>query len=126
MISDPEIVNKAKARRLDDIRACIACNQACIGPYRAGYAISCIPNPASGRELALGDLPRASRPLRLLVAGGGPAGMKAAAVAAERGHQAILCEKANRLGGQVLLAQMLPGRAEFGGASDQPRTRICA
>ena len=49
------------------------------------------------------------------MAGGGPAGMKAAAVAAERGHRAILCEAAARLGGQALLAQELPGRAEFGG-----------
>jgi len=52
---------------------------------------------------------------RVLVAGGGPAGMKAAAVAAERGHQVTLCEASPRLGGQALLAQLLPGRAEFGG-----------
>ena len=57
----------------------------------------------------------AARPLRIIVAGGGPAGMKAAAVAAERGHKVTLCEAAPRLGGQTLLAQMLPGRAEFGG-----------
>ena len=54
MISDPEMANKAKAGRLDDIRACIACNQACIGHYHAGYSISCIQNPAAGRELHLG------------------------------------------------------------------------
>ena len=50
-----------------------------------------------------------------MVAGGGPAGMKAAAVAAERGHDVTLCEASARLGGQALLAQLLPGRAEFGG-----------
>ena len=54
-------------------------------------------------------------PAAVLVAGGGPAGMKAAAIAAERGHKVMLCEAASRLGGQALLAQMLPGRAEFGG-----------
>jgi 2,4-dienoyl-CoA reductase-like NADH-dependent reductase (Old Yellow Enzyme family)/thioredoxin reductase len=115
MISDPEMANKAMAGKLDDIRACIACNQACIGHYHAGYAISCIQNPASGRELTLGRLPPASHRRRIVVVGGGPAGMKAAATAALRGHQVILCEKAARLGGQALLAQMLPGRAEFGG-----------
>ena len=115
MISDPDMANKARAGRLDDIRACIGCNQACIGHYHAGYAISCIQNPVSGRELALGELPRAARARRVLVAGGGPAGMKAAAIAAERGHSVVLCESAARLGGQALLAQMLPEREEFGG-----------
>ncbi|HEX3064444.1 MAG TPA: FAD-dependent oxidoreductase [Dongiaceae bacterium] len=115
MISDPEIANKAKAGRLDDIRACIGCNQACIGHYHAGYSISCIQNPVTGREVAFGRLPRAVEAKRVLVAGGGPAGMKAAAVAAERGHKVILCEAAPHLGGQALLAQMLPERAEFGG-----------
>ena len=115
MISDPEIANKAKAGLLDDIRACIGCNQACIGHYHAGYSISCIQNPVTGRETILGDLSRAAKPRRVLVAGGGPAGMKAAAIAAERGHKVILCEAGPRLGGQALLAQMLPERAEFGG-----------
>ncbi len=115
MISDPDMANKAMAGRPDDIRACIGCNQACIGHYHAGYAISCIQNPTSGRELTLGQLPRAARARRVLVAGGGPAGMKAAATAAERGHDVILCESGSRLGGQALLAQMLPERAEFGG-----------
>jgi NADPH-dependent 2,4-dienoyl-CoA reductase/sulfur reductase-like enzyme len=57
----------------------------------------------------------AVKPRRILVAGGGPAGMKAAAVAAERGHSVLLCEASSRLGGQALLAQLLPDRAEFGG-----------
>jgi 2,4-dienoyl-CoA reductase-like NADH-dependent reductase (Old Yellow Enzyme family)/thioredoxin reductase len=115
MIADADMASKAKAGRLDDIRACIGCNQACIGHYHAGYAISCIQNPVSGRELTFGDLPRAATARRILVAGGGPAGMKAAAVAAERGHKVILCESASRLGGQALLAQLLPERSEFGG-----------
>ncbi len=115
MISDPDMASKAKAGRLDDIRACIACNQACIGHYHAGYSISCIQNPVTGREVALGHLPRATARRRVLVIGGGPAGMKGAAIAAQRGHQVILCEAEARLGGQALLAQMLPERAEFGG-----------
>jgi 2,4-dienoyl-CoA reductase-like NADH-dependent reductase (Old Yellow Enzyme family) len=114
MISDPELAVKASSGRADEIRACIACNQACIGHYHMGYAISCIQNPVSGRELTLGrPAPRSSK--RVLVAGGGPAGMKAAVAAAERGCHVVLCEAGSRLGGQALLAQMLPDRAEFGG-----------
>jgi 2,4-dienoyl-CoA reductase-like NADH-dependent reductase (Old Yellow Enzyme family) len=115
MISDPDMANKAKAGQLDDIRACIACNQACIGHFQASYSISCIQNPVTGRERRLGPAAPAASRESVLVAGGGPAGMKAAVTAAERGHRVILCESANRLGGQALLAQLLPDRAEFGG-----------
>ena len=114
-ICDPEIANKARAGRLDDIRACIGCNQACIGHEQRGYPISCIQYPESGRELRYGILRKSEAPRRVLVAGGGPAGMKAAAVAAARGHHVTLYEAGPRLGGQVLLAQELPARAEFGG-----------
>ena len=115
MIADPEMADKARQGRTDDIRACIACNQACIGHMQMGLGISCIQHPETGRELDYGVKRPAAPPGTVLVAGGGPAGMKAAAVAAERGHHAILCEAAGRLGGQVLLARDLPGRAEFGG-----------
>ncbi|MBT4522770.1 MAG: FAD-dependent oxidoreductase [Halieaceae bacterium] len=115
MIADPQMPNKARLGKLDDIRACIGCNQACIGHYFQGVPISCIQNPLSGRELALGVHPGTGTRRYILVAGGGPGGMKAAAVAAERGHRVVLCEKSGQLGGQVLLAQTLPGRREFGG-----------
>jgi 2,4-dienoyl-CoA reductase-like NADH-dependent reductase (Old Yellow Enzyme family)/thioredoxin reductase len=115
LICDPEMPNKAARGAAGDIRACIACNQACIGHFHKGYPISCIQNPASGRELRFGTLSPASRRKQVMVIGGGPAGMKAAAIAAERGHHVILFEAERRLGGQALLAQMLPGRAEFGG-----------
>lgn len=115
LICDPEMPNKSRRGALDDIRACIACNQACIGHFHKGYPISCIQNPVSGRELRFGSLAPAARSKRVMVIGGGPAGMKAAAIAAERGHHTTLYEAERRLGGQALLAQMLPGRAEFGG-----------
>ncbi len=115
MICDPELANKARTGRLDDIRACIGCNQACIGHFHLGTPISCIQHPETGRELDYGrPIPAATR-RRVLVAGGGPGGMKAAAVAALRGHEVTLYEASAQLGGQALLAQMLPGRAEFGG-----------
>ena len=115
MISDPQMPRKAREDRTDDIRACVACNQACIGHLYLGAPVSCIQHPESGRERRFGVRGRAASPLRVAVVGGGPAGMKAAAVAAERGHDVTLFERGRRLGGQVLLAQMLPGRAEFGG-----------
>jgi 2,4-dienoyl-CoA reductase-like NADH-dependent reductase (Old Yellow Enzyme family)/thioredoxin reductase len=115
LISDPDMPNKTARGTPEDIRACIACNQACIGHFHKGYPISCIQNPVSGRELRFGALPSATRRKKIMVVGGGPAGMKAAVIASQRGHHAALFESERRLGGQALLAQLLPGRAEFGG-----------
>jgi 2,4-dienoyl-CoA reductase-like NADH-dependent reductase (Old Yellow Enzyme family) len=115
LICDPEMPNKAARGAAEDIRACIACNQACIGHFHKGFGISCIQNPVSGRELRFGALAPAARRRRVMIVGGGPAGMKAAVIAAQRGHEAVLYEAEQRLGGQALLAQLLPGRAEFGG-----------
>ena len=112
-ICDPDLAAKARDGRADTIRVCIACNQACIGHGAKGAAISCIQYPESGREQNLLRRPRAARRLRVLVAGGGPAGLKAAATAAECGHEVTLCEAGEKLGGQVLVAARLPGRGEF-------------
>jgi 2,4-dienoyl-CoA reductase-like NADH-dependent reductase (Old Yellow Enzyme family)/thioredoxin reductase len=124
LICDPELPAKASEGRVDDIRACIGCNQACIGHFHASYPISCVQFPESGREREFpryGEVGWAKHPAtgiarEVLVIGGGPAGIKAAAVAAERGHHVTLVEAERRLGGQVRLAQLLPGRSEMGGA----------
>ncbi len=115
LIADPEMPNKALAGAVDDIRACIGCNQACIGHFHRGLPVSCIQHPETGRELVYGDVRPAEVPKRVMVVGGGPAGMKAAATAAQRGHVVTLYEAGPQLGGQALKAQLLPGRAEFGG-----------
>jgi len=115
LICDPELPNKAARGAAEDIRACIACNQSCMGHFHRGVPISCIQNPVSGRELRFGAPAAATLHRRVMVVGGGPAGMKAAVVAAQRGHRVTIFEREKRLGGQALLAQLLPGRAEFGG-----------
>lgn len=116
LICDPEMPNKADLGLVDDIRACIGCNQACIGHHHAGYPLSCIQRPETGRELIYGLPNPTARRKSVMVIGGGPAGLKAATVAAQRGHTATVYEASRRVGGQVLLAERLPGRAEFGGA----------
>ena len=115
MISDADMPNKARQGQLDAIRACIGCNQSCIGRAHKGVAISCLQNPVSGREVELGKLKSDKKVRQVMVVGGGPAGMKAAVTAAQRGFKVQLFEQSGQLGGQALLAQRLPGREEFGG-----------
>ena len=115
MITDPQMPNKLIAGKVDAVRVCIGCNQACIDRMHRGFGVSCIQHPESGRELIYGNLQNTDQPKRVAVVGGGPGGMKAAAVAASRGHEVTLYEKSSQLGGQALLAQLLPRRAEFGG-----------
>lgn len=118
MIADPEMPRKARTGESGTIRACIACNQSCIGRAHKDLGISCIQYPESGRELRFSAPPAVRVRARVIVVGGGPGGLKAASVAAARGHEVELWEAAPRLGGQVLLAQLLPGREEFGGIVD--------
>ncbi|NKB76410.1 MAG: NAD(P)-binding protein [Gammaproteobacteria bacterium] len=115
LISDPQMPNKVIHNQLDEIRACIGCNQACIGHYHLGTSISCIQFPTTGRELTLSTLKTAKYQKKVAVVGGGPAGLKAAITAAQRGHDVTLFEANAQLGGQIKLAQLLPGRSEFGG-----------
>lgn len=115
LITDPDMPAKAQAGKLDRIRACIGCNQSCIGRAHKGLGISCIQRPETGREISFPSPPVVSSSKKIIVVGGGPAGMKAASICGLRGHQTELWEAAPRLGGQASLAQQLPGRDEFGG-----------
>jgi NADPH-dependent 2,4-dienoyl-CoA reductase/sulfur reductase-like enzyme len=114
-IADPQLVNKARAGRADDIRGCISCNQMCWGRRSRDYWISCLVNPSAGREFEWGgDRFEATRAIRnVLVVGGGPAGMEAARVAAERGHRVTLAEALGDLGGQFRLAGLAPRRGQI-------------
>jgi len=114
-LADPEVVGKARAGRLAEIRRCAGANQGCVRRAAGKTMISCTVNPAAGREMDLGPGPLdpAGVSLRVLVVGGGPAGMKAAETAALRGHQVTLLERTDQLGGQLRLAGRLPGRSTW-------------
>ncbi|MEK6242868.1 MAG: NADPH-dependent 2,4-dienoyl-CoA reductase [Pseudomonadota bacterium] len=113
MLSDAEFANKAKAGDRAGINICIACNQACLDHYFIGQPASCVVNPRAGRETKLLFKKTLNRK-SIAIVGGGPAGLSCAAVAAERGHEVVLFEKAAELGGQFNLAKRIPGKQEFG------------
>ena len=115
LIADPHLPRKTQAGRLADVRQCVGANEGCLGRILAGKPITCVQNPLIGRERDWSTLPAAAAPRRVLVVGGGPAGLEAARVAAARGHQVTLVEQRPELGGQVLLAGRAPGRGEFAG-----------
>ena len=112
-IADPEFCNKARAGQEDDIIRCIGCCQGCIDRCsNVDYPhISCLRNPAVGREEEF-ILKPASQPKKVLVAGGGVAGMEAAITLKQRGCDPILVEQSPALGGAFLLAGMAPRRGE--------------
>ena len=113
LIADPHLPNKARAGRVDDIRMCIACVQSCVGRQNLKLPITCIYNPVTGHEKVWADPGLAPLKKKVVVVGGGPAGMEAARVAAERGHQVVLFERSERLGGQVKLVMKTPMRESF-------------
>ncbi len=115
LLADPAFVRKALAGIDSEIRPCIACNQGCIDRIldrRIGM-ISCLVNPEVGREHEALLLRRRPVSRRVMVVGGGPAGMEAARVASLLGHQVQLFERGARLGGEFALAHLPPGKQDF-------------
>lgn len=125
-IAEPHWANKAASGRWGDIRPCISCNQLCIGRRMRDYYISCLVNPSVSRESEWdGDsLQPSQTPKDLLIVGGGPAGLEAARVAAERGHRVRLVERGDELGGQFRLAAGQPERGEIGALLDWYRKQL--
>jgi len=113
-IADPYLVTKAREDRAEDVRPCISCNQLCWGRRSRDYWISCLGNASAGREWRAGDNPpRTEAPRSVLVVGGGPAGLEAARVSAERGHRVTVLEREPQLGGQFRLAGRQPSRGQI-------------
>ncbi len=105
LLADPELPNKLRDGRPEDIRPCVYC-YTCVGKIFVNESVVCAANPATGREAEF-EIERARTPRKILVAGGGPAGMEAARVAALRGHQVTLCEKGHRLGGTLFFSSLV-------------------
>lgn len=112
LIADPDMPNKAMNGKKNTIYHCIACNQGCFDMIFTDNSVTCTINPRAGIEKDT-EIKPAHNPKKVLVIGGGPAGMKAACTGAERGHSVILAEKNDRLGGQLLLNRDIPGRREM-------------
>ncbi len=117
LIVDPEWPAKAFSGDRDRIRHCIACNQ-CWGWVTEGKPLRCIANATAGRELEWGALDKVTTPRHVVVAGGGPAGLEAARVAAERGHRVTILEKGDVLGGKIRIAEHVPHHEETGRLAD--------
>jgi mycofactocin system FadH/OYE family oxidoreductase 2 len=121
-ICDPAFTRKAREGHTESIRLCISCNQYCIGRMGLNLSLGCIQTPATGNELQFPAIPHSrlrsqDRRATVLIVGGGPAGMQAAKIAAQRGFRVKLYERQHELGGQVNLLVRVPNRVEFGDVS---------
>ena len=113
-LADPDFVAKAAAGRAATIAPCIGCNQACLDHTFGGKLTSCLVNPRACHEIEL-TFDKTAAAKAVAVVGAGPAGLSAALVAAGRGHRVTLFDKADRIGGQLNMARVVPGKEEFNG-----------
>jgi 2,4-dienoyl-CoA reductase-like NADH-dependent reductase (Old Yellow Enzyme family) len=124
ILADPELPAKAREGRLGEIRHCVGAN-VCIGRRYGHYQpVACIYNPSAGRELELPPPEPAGVARRIVVVGGGPAGLEAARVAAARGHRVVLFEAGDELGGHIGLEAAVPHRHELRGIADYYRREL--
>jgi len=125
-IADPELVRKTMEGRVDEVRPCMACNQGCVAALLRDRLMQCAVNPAVGFETHLDEhkLVTAAEPLKVLIVGGGPAGMEAARISALQGHKVILAEASSQLGGAVNAARRAPKSQTIGDLVDWQEREI--
>ena len=116
LIADPFFPSKAKEGQTDDIRQCMGYNTGCIDRIYTGLGVTCVQNAVIGREKDWAVLTRSKESKKVVIVGGGPAGLECARVARMRGHEVVLFEKNEELGGQTLIAKNAPSRQDFDGA----------
>lgn len=112
LLADPDLPNKAARGEFDEIRPCLSCNKGCLRFIDTGKPTTCVVNPELGRESEMALVPAVDL-RRVLVVGGGLAGLECARVAAARGHEVALYEEDEELGGQWLLASAAPYKEHF-------------
>ncbi len=120
---DPDLPNKVRAGRVEDIRMCMRC-LTCFGESVAHGDLVCAINPEAGRERESVYALPAPRKLRVLVVGGGIAGMQAAVTAAENGHEVVLCEKSGELGGNILCEREVPFKQRLHRYIEQQKAKL--
>lgn len=111
-MADPHLPNKVAGGRLNELLICIACEQGCVGESNKGLPIKCLANPFTGRE-GTAKLIKAEKPKKVMIVGGGPAGLMASWICAERGHAVTCYEKTNKLGGEFRIAAHPPAKGNI-------------
>jgi len=124
LIADPQFPRKANEGQVEDIRRCIGCNR-CQASVINHVPISCSVSPAAGTEREFEvKMKQTKRKRKILIIGGGPAGMEAAIISAQKGHKVALWEKSDKLGGQLNLACVTPGKSDMGKFLEYLRAQV--